>query len=1122
MTRVDADINFSWPEGVDIIPGVAREHVSVEWVGYLMPAQTGAHSFFVEADDGVRVYVDGELLIDSMQDVQDGTQRITSALAPTLEEGKLVPVHVQYYQATGAALIALYWSVPDSGGSFEIIDSAQLYHKAETTAITGATTLLSTRHTPQMATHLVQAGSATYEAAALTIEWQAPADTGCLEVLDYTVQATLAPEDDDCCWEDLSVGVVGATARVADDPDAVAAGATPYVVPGQAVSLRVVARNLLGLGKPSDRTTLDPAALPSGPEAVRVTYGADGTLTLDWDVPADTGGGDQVAIDPASLVYMLEVDEGFQDGSTGSERFVPLTSADPEGLNPYTAIVFTHESLIVGHTYTYRVKAQNLMGYGAYSPEFQFVPRVVPAAPPLAPRNRPELTTRSTLFVAFDEVLVNGGAAITEYKVYLDDGTDSDNYTPYACGTSLTFDTGTADAGGPLTLTAGLTYRAKYSASNVAGEGPLSPEVSILLAERPAAPDSLRRINTQHLPAGHIAAKWDAPLDEGGSPVTGYTVYLDGLPYYNTTDADSTLSEHTLTTLTVGRTHEIAVSARNRIGEGAVSSLSLLAASLPPKLPLLDFHSATSSAITVNASSPSYTGGTPLTAFAYRRDDGPLTDYEEQVLQTENLEDPRFEFTGLDSAARVYKFQIAAVNVLGQGEWSDSVSYHATAPPPNSESFTVASQSTGSISVRWTAPAAGDDDCAVEGYRVLLEDILAPGFRVAYDGTRSSTTTAITLRYPTIRPGRYYKLLLQTANCGQVLSTGTALTAASASAPSQIVKAPQLQSYDSAASMTIAWDDPAYSGGFSVLAFKVYVDNNLWEELDPSKNTLQLTGLDLGTQYKVQVTSVNEVGESLPSPSARFTFANRPSPPATLTLTSSALPSISAEWLAPLSANGDAPSGYRLYIDNAAGGEEVMAFDGSIGQSATYSWTLSNSIACGATYTLRVTAVNIAGESDGTVGQIKVGDPPSAPLHPRRTAITALSSVTIAWEDSLSDGCLAVLHHVVNRDGADLPTLVEPGANSFTDDISVEADFPLGTLITYRVKAVNAAGASEPSVALTVTVGQVPNAPSSVVVSRRFSETSVELQWAAGDAIPANLPTTAFRVYVDDLSGNEV
>ena len=127
---------------------------------------------------------------------------------------------------------------------------------------------------------------------------------------------------------------------------------------------------------------------------------------------------------------------------------------------------------------------------------------------------------------------------------------------------------------------------------------------------------------------------------------------------------------------------------------------------------------------------------------------------------------------------------MAAINAIGQGNWSESVAYRATAPPPDPTNFIVKNQSTTSITVQWTAPTpAGANDCAVEGYRVLLEDILNPGYTVVYNGTRASTTTSISLAYPIITPSRYYKLLLQTKNCGQVLSTGVALTVASASIP---------------------------------------------------------------------------------------------------------------------------------------------------------------------------------------------------------------------------------------------------------------------------------------------------------------------------------------------------
>jgi hypothetical protein len=119
--------------------------------------------------------------------------------------------------------------------------------------------------------------------------------------------------------------------------------------------------------------------------------------------------------------------------------------------------------------------------------------------------------------------------------------------------------------------------------------------------------------------------RWDIPPDNGGDPITGHLIFLDELLYYNSSEGNSTLNEYTLTSLTVGRFYKIEVAARNRIGPGANASITLEAASLPPKLAMPDFESATSTSISLNASIPTYTGGSPITAYAYRRDDGPET-----------------------------------------------------------------------------------------------------------------------------------------------------------------------------------------------------------------------------------------------------------------------------------------------------------------------------------------------------------------------------------------------------------------------------------------------------------------------------------------------------------------
>jgi hypothetical protein len=51
-------------------------------------------------------------------------------------------------------------------------------------------------------------------------------------------------------------------------------------------------------------------------------------------------------------------------------------------------------------------------------------------------------------------------------------------------------------------LVTGRIYKFRYSAVNIAGEGPLSDTVSILMAEVPTAPTSLVRIDQTILSAG--------------------------------------------------------------------------------------------------------------------------------------------------------------------------------------------------------------------------------------------------------------------------------------------------------------------------------------------------------------------------------------------------------------------------------------------------------------------------------------------------------------------------------------------------------------------------------------------------------------------------------------------
>lgn len=109
LTQVDSEVNFHWTG--DLIPGVARDYVSITWEGYLAPVYSESYTFYVEANDGVRVIVNGQTVIDSLVDSATDldTHLITSKTPLPLQAGALVPITVQYYQNTGIGTVALYW-----------------------------------------------------------------------------------------------------------------------------------------------------------------------------------------------------------------------------------------------------------------------------------------------------------------------------------------------------------------------------------------------------------------------------------------------------------------------------------------------------------------------------------------------------------------------------------------------------------------------------------------------------------------------------------------------------------------------------------------------------------------------------------------------------------------------------------------------------------------------------------------------------------------------------------------------------------------------------------------------------------------------------------------------------
>jgi hypothetical protein len=102
FTRCETVIAYNWGAGGPGA-GVGTDNFSVRWTGrFLFPA--GRTTFTATADDGIRVWVDGTLLIDAWRDQSATTYRQARTLTAGEHE-----VRVEYFEHAGDAVAQLGW-----------------------------------------------------------------------------------------------------------------------------------------------------------------------------------------------------------------------------------------------------------------------------------------------------------------------------------------------------------------------------------------------------------------------------------------------------------------------------------------------------------------------------------------------------------------------------------------------------------------------------------------------------------------------------------------------------------------------------------------------------------------------------------------------------------------------------------------------------------------------------------------------------------------------------------------------------------------------------------------------------------------------------------------------------
>ena len=182
-TKLDFDWGFGSPD-----PAVKIDAFSARWTGQILPKYSETYTFFINSDNGRRLWVNNQLIIDKWL----GDWGIEYSGTIALTAGQKYDIKIEYYEEAGGANFQLRWSSPSLVK--EIIPQSQLFSNSMPTV------KLST---PNNKTSFTEKELVTLSAAAAN-------PTGAVTRVDFydgatlLGQATTAPYE--LLWQNMTIG----------------------------------------------------------------------------------------------------------------------------------------------------------------------------------------------------------------------------------------------------------------------------------------------------------------------------------------------------------------------------------------------------------------------------------------------------------------------------------------------------------------------------------------------------------------------------------------------------------------------------------------------------------------------------------------------------------------------------------------------------------------------------------------------------------------------------------------------------------------------------------------------------------------------------------------------------
>ena len=423
----------------------------------------------------------------------------------------------------------------------------------------------------------------------------------------------------------------------------------------------------------------------------------------------------------------------------------------------------------------------------------------------------------------------------------------------------------------------------------------------------------------------------------------------------------------------------------------------------------------------------------------------------------------------------------------GGGATAPGVPLNVSATPGDAE-----------IAMTWSAPASNGGS-AITGYKVyrngtLVTTTAAEPTSYTITGLNNGTSYSITIKaVNNAGTGLASSAVSSTPSAGGGGGGGGGSSTIPPGAPSSVSATP------GDAQAAISWSVPASIGDSAITGYNVYNNGTLVTNTQSTSYTI--TGLSNGITNYVVINATNDAGEGSASSRVYYTPVTTSdgnqvtSVPRDFAVTA-ADGSASVSWSPPqFTGSGGVIVSYNIYLNGAM----YASIDGTL-TTATVT-PLTN----GTSYNIKMTALNIAGESSFTSTLPVTPAVPPPPATPANVTVTgADAQIIISWDSSTDTSITS--YNIYGDAWGGFITSITPPENSFTFGATNGQ-----TYTGFYVTAVNANGESVASATFSATPGPTspPNTPTGL--NTVLNGSTLIMTWTA----PSGPSVQGYNIYLN-------